>query len=254
MNSGCIYVIFNPTTNLVKVGISENVNARKNNLECACGVPLELVYSTDYILCVDKYETDAHIKLNDFRAIGEWFNVTPILAVRVVEDVIKDATQDPIVEQYKKGVSISSISKRAGVTRQAILARLKNYGVYNMEGRIPEVKPTQYVRKQRIVDTKITDKRTWDVKYIKDVDQIPLLIKESPDAKKEIESKFGDVIFLDDVKPKLPLSKVKRLEPNINYNNEWYQANIYFKGSFITAYSKNLDKIRQFIVGIKNNA
>jgi hypothetical protein len=251
MYSACLYVIYNPVTKLTKVGMSENVEKRKKDLEGACGVPLELKYATGHLLCPAKYETDAHIKLHEHRMLGEWFNVDPALAIRAVECVIEDATQDPVVEQYKKGDSVSSIAKDAGVTRQAILSRLKGYGLYNNNGKIPEQISVRHVRGREIVATKISDKTEWDVGDIVGTDQIPQRQIESIDNKCCVEVKTRGTIFLDDIKPSLPLKSLKRFEPNVSFNGEWYQSSVYYDGAFINAYSQNIEKIRHFIAEIK---
>lgn len=252
MYSACLYVIYNPTTKLTKVGMSENVGKRKKDLEGACGVPLELKYATEHLLCPAKYETDAHIKLHEHRMLGEWFNVDPSLAIRAVECVIIDATQDPVVEQYKRGDSISSIAKDAGVTRQAILSRLKGYGLYNNNGKIPEQISVRHVKGREIVTTKISDETEWDVSNIVGIDQIPKRKLEKVDDKCRAESKRDEHIFLDEIQPQLPIKNLKRLEPNVGFNGEWYRASVYFDGAFINGYSQNIEKIRHFIAEIKS--
>lgn len=251
MSSACLYVIYNPLTKLTKVGMSENVKKRKKDLESASGMPLELKYTTEYLLCPNRYETDAHIKLHEFRKFGEWFDVDPELAIRAIECVISDATEDPIIEQYKKGDSISSIARHAHLTRQAILARLKSYGLYNSNGKISEQMPIQYVKGRDMFVSKVIDEREWDVTNIIDINQIPNRKTGNADNERPAEGKKENSIFLDDTKPSLPLKGLKRFESNVNFNGEWYQAFVYCDGAFTYAYSQNINKVRQFIVEIK---
>jgi hypothetical protein len=233
------------------VGISENVKRRKNDLECASGMPLELKYTTEHLLCPDRYETETHIMLHEFRQLGEWFNVDPELAIRAVETAIADATQDPVVERYKNGDTIASIAREAGVTRQAILSRLKGYGLYDKNGKIPEQRSVRHIRKREIVTSKVGNHLKWDVSNITIMDQIPLVKTENIENERHVEIPKGDSIFLDDTKPSLPLKGLKRFESNVNFNGEWYQAFVYCDGAFTYAYSQNINKARQFIVEVK---
>jgi hypothetical protein len=247
----CVYVIYNPVTQLTKIGMTENINKRKKDLECACGVALELMYHTDYLLCAEKYEMDAHVNLHEFRALGEWFMVTPELAMDTVKLCVATATQDPVVENYKKGVSLSVLSKMFGVTRQAILSRLKSYGVYNNDGKIYEKHITPIVKRREVVVPITEPGKAWDIRDIRADDEIPLLIKEGKLASL-VKSKLGDTYFLDDITPKLPLTNLKRTEPNIESNGKWYKAHVFCSSVFVTAYSKNIDKVRRFVYDIKN--
>lgn len=239
----CLYVIFNPITNLTKIGISENVQKRKQTLEAACGVPLELIYHTNHLLCASQYETEAHVTFHDQRAIGEWFHITPQQAKKAVEDITRQATREPIIEYYKSGMTISELAKTYNVSRQAILAKLKTYGVYDKDGKIAEkrVRKTYDRRTKSIVTTTESPVPKWDINEIHDTNEL-LSVKPQDDG----------IYFLDDRHPSLPIKNMKRSEPNINFNGEWYQVNIYYKGFFTYAYTQDIKKARQFILELEN--
>ena len=69
-----LYVMFNPFTGLVKIGISNDVDARRDTLEHACGVPLDLlaVFPGD-----ERYEQPLHLAFAHVRQRGEWFLPMP---------------------------------------------------------------------------------------------------------------------------------------------------------------------------------
>jgi predicted DNA-binding protein YlxM (UPF0122 family) len=228
----CVYILYNPITQLTKIGMSDNIDARKSSLESACGCPLELIHKTKHLLCGEKYELDAHRMLKEYRKLGEWFSLpNHQIGIDVVNLVIKDATEDVIVENYKKGVSITKIAEDYEVTRQAILARLKKYGVYDNKGRIFEREPST----------------------VKPIVQ-PIKVKERVNVAQHIstvDEAYDDLTYLDGEIPNLPLKNLKRAEPNLNYNGEWYQISLFKEGSFIYAYTKDLIKARAYLQGVK---
>jgi len=207
----CVYVIYNPELNITKIGISDNVSVRKTALEASCGCRLTLHYNTKHIINARDYEMKIHDRLSDKRKLGEWFNILPEEAIEVVKEITNSAKEDPIIIKYKNGDSISKIADYYNVSRQAIIYRLRDYGI----------------------------------KKVKEV--IERTIAEP------IKPKMNCINYLDEEKPLLPLHKLKRLGPNIYFNEEWYQVNMYYNGSFIYAYSKNIDKANDFIKQTMNN-
>ncbi|MBP7509390.1 MAG: GIY-YIG nuclease family protein [Prolixibacteraceae bacterium] len=227
----CIYVLFNSITKYTKIGITDNIESRITSLENACGCPLELIYKTKHLICAEIYESNIHATLSEYRKKGEWFELpSPNHAVDIVEAAIKEATSDVLVENYKKGYSISSMAKEYQVSRQAILARLKKYGVYDAKGQIYEVTPnackTAFITQLGKKDNK--------AHHISTVD-------ESSD----------DTIYLDGEVPDLPLRNLKRIEPNINSNGEWYQVSMFKDGEFIYSYTRDINKARAYIQGVR---
>jgi hypothetical protein len=71
-----IYIIWNPDTNRVKVGISDDVYVRYKALITASGCPLILVYSTEPCVNAKYIEQQIHTRLKEYRYIGEWFNTS----------------------------------------------------------------------------------------------------------------------------------------------------------------------------------
>jgi hypothetical protein len=69
-----LYVLRNPVTRFVKVGISQDVARRKRTIDMACGVLTE-------VLCTmasgARYERGLHRKLSAYRKHGEWFELPP---------------------------------------------------------------------------------------------------------------------------------------------------------------------------------
>jgi hypothetical protein len=57
---------------------------------------------------------------------------------------------------------------------------------------------------------------------------------------------------LDEESPSLPLFKLKKIEPNISFDGEWYQTSFYSQGEFKHAYTKSIDKARTHIQHLKS--
>lgn len=125
-----LYVVFNPELNITKIGISTNVQARLSSLRGDSGCDLQLIYYSSPISAAAIFEGRAHEILAGKRKMGEWFNVDPEEAVRVVKEVVEDAMIDSIVTEYLSRRTITDIARDRGVTRQAIISKLKTYGVY----------------------------------------------------------------------------------------------------------------------------
>jgi len=229
----CIYVLYNPTSKLTKIGVSDNVKARKSAIEQACGCPLDLMYFSKHLLCAEKYETEVHVKFKNYRKLGEWFDILDhISVIEEIADTIKTATEDPIVETYKKGMSITRIAEEYQVTRQAILARLKKYGVYDSNGHIYERDPNSIPNLKP--QPRATPPRENKYQHISTIDD-----------------KYDDTTFLDGEKPILPLKNLKRIEPNLNSNGEWFQISLFKDGEFIYSYTKDINKARAYIQGVR---
>jgi hypothetical protein len=227
----CIYVLFNSITNYTKIGITDNIEKRTSALEGACGCPLKLIYKTKHLICAEKYEFDIHNQLSQFRKIGEWFELPSVdNVIDIVNDTIKDATNDILVENYKKGYSISSLAKDYQVSRQAILARLKKYGVYDSNGQIYEITPNAN-KTTFIAPPKIKDNKTQHISTVDD--------------------SSDDTIYLDGEVPILPLRNLKRIESNINFNGEWYQVSLFKDGEFIYSYTRDVNKARAYVQGVR---
>lgn len=81
----------------VKVGISNNVPRRLQQIQT--GHPDRLqVFFTKEIAARDKaalLEERAHTRMARWRLTGEWFDVTPEFAQRVLEEIEKDIGLDP---------------------------------------------------------------------------------------------------------------------------------------------------------------
>ena len=229
--SRCVYVLYNPQTGLTKIGSSGNPSNRQSQVEAACGCKLDLIYQSRHLICPVAYEHTVQGLLFDHRTIGEWFKLeNPREAIAIIEREIEGATEDPIVENYKMGHTISKIAHEYNVSRQAILARLKKYGVYDSNGNIHE-KIDQ--KPNPLFKTKFTPS------------------EGAPQYISTVEDKYDDTMYLDGVEPNLPLHNLKRIEPNLNYNGEWYQIAIFKDGEFIYAYTKDINKARAYVQGVR---
>jgi Rha family phage regulatory protein len=93
-----VYIIKNAVTGLVKVGITNNIERRLSQLECATGCELEVVYLHPIADNSKDIERKVHERFADYRQRGEWFNldvnelinyliVQPVLMNKDVEEV-----------------------------------------------------------------------------------------------------------------------------------------------------------------------
>jgi hypothetical protein len=72
MNKQYLYWLYNPTTKLTKIGITENFERRYSQIECACGCDIVIIGA---ILSefADKMESLCLAVLSKYRTKGEWF-------------------------------------------------------------------------------------------------------------------------------------------------------------------------------------
>lgn len=76
-----VYIIKNPITNLLKIGITNNIKRRVSQLQCASGCELEVVYCTPVSDNSKEIEKSLHLRFADFRQYGEWFNLESDMVV-----------------------------------------------------------------------------------------------------------------------------------------------------------------------------
>ena len=220
-----VYVIHNQEFGITKIGISDDPYNRMGALSAECGCELTLCFHSDPLDDALRYERLAHNVLASKRKKGEWFNISPEEAIKVVTDIIKDAETDPILAQHRIGTSISKIAKDFNVSRQAIIYRLQMLGVKSKD--IREVMTDEILK--------------IDSKYI--YPQVPILKKPTR----------HNVVVLDEKPPK-GSSGFKRLEPNLYFNGEWYQISIFKDGKFNYSYTKDIEKAREYITNIEKLA
>lgn len=129
--ASCMYVILNPELNIVKIGISENPQKRLESLSYACGCALKLSYNTLPLKNARKNEAKCHEEFRDKRRIGEWFDVSVVSAVKYVKELEASIDIDIFVSKYiSEKKSLVEIASEYKVTRQAVVKRLKTYGIY----------------------------------------------------------------------------------------------------------------------------
>jgi hypothetical protein len=70
----------------VKIGISSNVAARLATLQTACPYPLQLVhvFTAPDLECARRTERTFHEVQAQHRSHGEWFNLSPIVALQLM--------------------------------------------------------------------------------------------------------------------------------------------------------------------------
>ena len=76
-----VYIIKNPFTNFIKIGISKHVDKRVKELETGAGCELELVYTS--MLCTNsrEIESELHKRYKHLNKFKEWFSINNIQEV-----------------------------------------------------------------------------------------------------------------------------------------------------------------------------
>ena len=74
-----VYILYNPTTNLSKIGITDNIKRRLRQLECSSGTKIELFYHTELLNKAKTIEKSLHLYFNSYRKEGEYFDIHPSL-------------------------------------------------------------------------------------------------------------------------------------------------------------------------------
>jgi hypothetical protein len=86
-----VYILKNLMTEYIKIGVTNNIDRRRAQLETASGCDIEVVFLAplaDNSRCV---EHELHEEFKEYRLRGEWFNVDPhkvIIALRQKDLVI----------------------------------------------------------------------------------------------------------------------------------------------------------------------
>lgn len=75
-----VYIIENKSTNLIKIGVTDNIKRRLRQLECSSGVKLKLIYKTNFTKHYKIIEKSLHKYFNLKRKEGEYFYISPELA------------------------------------------------------------------------------------------------------------------------------------------------------------------------------
>ena len=76
-----------------KVGIAENIRARMIVVRCHCPIPAELVYHSKPMLRprAREIEVACHNHLIAHHAQGEWFEVSPQIAINFINSMTEEA-------------------------------------------------------------------------------------------------------------------------------------------------------------------
>lgn len=111
---GNIYII---TTNdgLYKIGVSTNVEGRRDTLQSGCGKQLNIIYKSKKINNYYKLESEIHKKYNKYRTIGEWFdfsnkNIKEI--IKFINDKVDSEGDFSEKLKTKKGITMEEIDKK----------------------------------------------------------------------------------------------------------------------------------------------
>jgi hypothetical protein len=104
-----VYIIQNTSTNIYKIGVSDNVDMRIKNLQTANGFPLLII---DKFICNNAFnmENQIHKLLKEYKLTGEWFiltqedldNVRKMIKELIIQDEKNIPTKNKPVENKQK--------------------------------------------------------------------------------------------------------------------------------------------------------
>lgn len=90
-----VYVI-GPKTGHLKIGLAKSVSARFGQLQTGSPIPLTLHFSVGVQShTAGRVEDHAHWLLHEYRASGEWFNVSAALAIEAVKEAVLSVKKLP---------------------------------------------------------------------------------------------------------------------------------------------------------------
>lgn len=126
MSASDLYFMLNPGLGIIKIGIAGDVQQRRATLECACGVPLEVLA---VVPGGERLEKPLHEAFMPSRLIGEWFAPTDELLALIDDPTGIDAflkRMAPQVAEWQRTAAAEEEARRAeeAVHRQAEKAKL----------------------------------------------------------------------------------------------------------------------------------
>jgi hypothetical protein len=108
-----LYFMLNPALGIIKIGITGDVQGRRQSLECACGVPLDVLR---VVRSAERFERDLHLAFDTTRLCGEWFAPTEALvALAYGEEPIADflARSSTVIEEAQRAREAAAEARRA---------------------------------------------------------------------------------------------------------------------------------------------
>ena len=122
----CVYVIQNKCANVLKIGITSDINQRLNTLMAHSGCEMIVLYSTIPVSNSELIEKTMHEFFKEYRFYGEWFKCESNIVVNKLKQYENEfGLPDDVALKYLSGISVSVLANENNVTRQAIINRLK---------------------------------------------------------------------------------------------------------------------------------
>lgn len=215
----CVYVIHNVELNRVKIGITDNIRARMSTLTGSSGCKLELKYTTPYFRKAKMLESLAHSRFKEFKVIGEWFDVSPKIAIRFLKGKLSKYMQqdecdfnDFIDEEKKKQSDRPGYRKRIGWKKLDLIRA----DLFFNEKIVEEEVFSPPLVNETIEVVAVTDILEVCVKEPKpcEIEPIPYK-KESKPLKKHCAYNKPVYVIGEEVLLDRPLSKFKRIDKNL---------------------------------------
>ena len=144
-NTKSVYVILNKDNGRVKIGVSDNPEERIQSLMHQGGCMMSIMYKSHQISNANEVERNLHAMFVDKRFVGEWFNITPTEAIKMVRKLVKNRHDCKIVRDFESGMYVSEIARRNDVSRTAIVNYLHKKGYHPKDRSGVITKKNKYV-------------------------------------------------------------------------------------------------------------
>ena len=178
--AGYVYVIHATGTNRIKVGYSTSPKDRLAQLQTGSPFPLQLLASWPG---GEDRERRVHRYLNQFRQIGEWFEVPPFIGLQIYDLVTKGSVTGSVKQVLRPTVFITPKGRSAENTRR-----------YNKSGR-PCVEASRMSVNAWYIRLRWNQKPGRPVKYcctLTDKEYMEIRQAGWPEYKEEILAKYHD--------------------------------------------------------------
>lgn len=86
-----LYIIYNSSNNYIKIGVTNNIDRRLAELQTASADILHILYISPKCDNAYEFENKIHDHFSKYRKNGEWFNISPYIAIAYIESLFDNS-------------------------------------------------------------------------------------------------------------------------------------------------------------------
>ena len=150
-----VYIIKNHEVPRIKIGFAYNPDKRFSNIMNQSGCIMSLRYKTKPIINFAELESIMHIMYQDYRGIGEWFNISSEIVVNRLKDICINNENCKIIKHYEKGSTITEISNALNTPCDSVV-RYLIYRGYKLTARDKKAILNKSTKKVRLTPEDIS--------------------------------------------------------------------------------------------------